>query len=279
MGEYTLLFRCNDRKGVLDEITKFVTEEHNGNFGDVRATPWEGQYAVRAEFESNSTLEQLTSNFDEFVDGTDRWVDISDRNVKKKVAILVSKQMHCLKYLLNSWEEGDLNIDVPLIISNHPDASNIAHRHGINFFYVPASPENRKEAEARILDLVKREDTDLIVTARYMQIITANMLNNFGKPFINVHHGNVAAFPGAKPYHQAYARGVKDLHPTAHYMIEEVDKGPIIMTEEIHVEDTDTVQDYIRKGKQGECIALLRAVDLHANNRIITYNNKTLRFQ
>jgi formyltetrahydrofolate deformylase len=280
MNKYILLFRCKDRPGVVEDISKFVTEKLNGSFNPFRGEHWEGNYAVRTEFEVPNGfpggLETISKRFSQTVKGEDIWMDIRDKDKKQKAAVLVSGQTHCLKHLLNYWEEGDLNLDISAVISNHDaEVARIAHRYNVNFFHVPVAGR-KEEAEKELLKLT--QGTDFLVLARYMQILSPGFIASYGRPIINVHHGDVAAFPGAKPYHQAHARGVKSLHPTAHYVIAEVDAGPIIESIGVRVNDTDSVEMFMKKGKAGESDALLRAVDMHANSRVIIYGNKTLRF-
>ena len=195
------------------------------------------------------------------------------------MAILVSKYGHCLYDLLVRHQTGELEVEIPLILSNHPDLKPVAAHFGIPFHLIPVPPENKEKAEKRQLAVLKKHKIDLVVLARYMQILGAPFVRAYPNRIINIHHSFLPAFIGGKPYHQAYARGVKVIGATSHYVTENLDEGPIIEQSVIRVSHRDRVEDLIRKGRDQEKVALANAVRMHLEHRILTYGNKTIVFE
>jgi formyltetrahydrofolate deformylase len=197
---------------------------------------------------------------------------------KPRMAIFVSKMSHCLYDLLARYTAGEWQVEIPLIISNHEDMRGVAERFDVPFHHMPITPENKAEQEARTLDLLAENGVDFIVLARYMQILSEQLIERYPNRIINIHHSFLPAFVGAKPYHAAHARGVKLIGATSHYVTTELDAGPIIGQDIARISHKNTVQDLIRKGRDLEKIVLSRAVDKHIARKILTYKNKTVVF-
>ena len=196
-----------------------------------------------------------------------------------RVAILVSKYDHCLQDLLWRRQAGELACEVPLIVSNHPDLEPIAGAYGIAFHACPVVDGDRQRQEARILELLEGHDIDLVVLARYMQVLSPEFCEHYRERAINIHHSFLPAFVGARPYHQAYERGVKIIGATAHYVTSDLDQGPIIEQDVARVSHRDTVDDLVRKGRDLERLVLARAVRAHLEDRVLIYGNKTVVFE
>jgi formyltetrahydrofolate deformylase len=195
-----------------------------------------------------------------------------------RVAILVSKLPHCLFDLLARWRLGELRAEIPVIISNHEDARPIAESFGVPYHCLPVSAATKSSQEAQIAELIARENIELLVLARYMQVLSAGFVESHRQRIINIHHSFLPAFAGARPYHQAYERGVKVIGATAHYATPELDQGPIIVQDVARVSHRDSVDDLVRMGRDLEKVVLARAVELHLRRRLIVYGNKTAVF-
>jgi formyltetrahydrofolate deformylase len=200
-------------------------------------------------------------------------------NYRPRVAIFVSKYDHCLVDLLYRQRNGELSCEFVLIVSNHLDAKRHADFYGVPFHHIPVTKENKPEAEAQQLDLLQANNIDLVVLARYMQVLSTKFITNFPQPIINIHHSFLPAFIGARPYHQAYERGVKLTGATAHYVTEELDDGPIIEQGVARITHKDSLDDLVEKGRDVERVVLSRAVRWHIENRILLYDNKTVIFE
>jgi formyltetrahydrofolate deformylase len=194
------------------------------------------------------------------------------------LAVFVSKYDHCLYDILSQQRSGKLTCTIPFICSNHPDLHFIAEQFNIPFFHIPVSKENKAAAEQKQLEILKQFEIDCIVLARYMQIITSKIIDAYPHKIINIHHSFLPAFPGAKPYHSAFDRGVKIIGTTSHYVTEELDAGPIIEQDVIRVSHEHEVKDFIAKGQDLERVVLLRALKLHCERKIMVYGNKTVVF-
>jgi formyltetrahydrofolate deformylase len=277
-----LLLSCPDRKGVVASIAGFIYK-HGGNIlhadehGDLNSNT----FLMRVEFDPAELdlplsdflwhLSPIASEFDM------HWrVALSD--VRLRMAILVSKYDHCLVDLLYRHQSGELACDIPCIVSNHPDSQSIADFYRVPFFLVPVEKENKQAAERQILALLEREAVDFIVLARYMQILSPAFVNAYPNHIINIHHSFLPAFVGAKPYHQAFTRGVKLIGATSHYVTEVLDDGPIIEQDVIRISHRDSLDDLLQKGRDLEKVVLSRAVRWHLENRILLYGNKTVVF-
>jgi formyltetrahydrofolate deformylase len=194
------------------------------------------------------------------------------------MALFVSKYDHCLYDILARYQSGELAVEIPFILSNHLDLKSIAERFDIPFYHVPVSKENKKEAEQKQLELLQEHQVDFIVLARYMQIISKDLIQHYPNKIINIHHSFLPAFPGAKPYHSAYERGVKIIGATSHYVTEELDAGPIIEQNTTHVSHLNSIDDFIAKGRDLERIVLSKALQLHVARKVMVYQNKTVVF-
>ena len=204
---------------------------------------------------------------------------ISDSAVKKRVVILVSRQEHCLYDLLSRWHSGELDVEIPCVISNHEDLRGFVEWHGIPFLHVPVTPDNRPAAFAEIRRLFEEVGGDVMVLARYMQILPPELCRAYPARIINIHHSFLPSFVGARPYHQAWERGVKLIGATCHYVTEELDQGPIIEQDVIRVDHSDTVDDMVRYGKDIEKTVLSRGLRYHLEDRVLVHGNKTIVFR
>ncbi len=203
---------------------------------------------------------------------------ISYAEERRKIALFVSKQDHCLHDLLLRHRAGELPGDIDLIISNHPDTQSISDHYGIDFFVFPITKETKREQEQAELQLLEERGIGLVVLTRYMQILSGEFIRGFPGSVINIHHSFLPAFIGGRPYHQAFERGVKLIGATAHYATSDLDEGPIIDQDVMHVTHRDTVEDLVRKGRDVERIVLSRAVRWHLEDRVLQYGNKTVVF-
>ena len=197
---------------------------------------------------------------------------------KLKMALLVSKYDHCLYDLLSRYSSNELKVEIPFIMSNHPDLKHVAERFNIKFYNLTVNQENKTNVEKEQLKIFKKYNIDFIVLARYMQILTNLIIDNFQNKIINIHHSFLPAFPGAKPYHSAYERGVKIIGATSHYVTNELDAGPIIEQNTTQVSHLNSIKDFIAKGRDLERIVLSKAVQLHVTRKVMVYKNKTVIF-
>jgi formyltetrahydrofolate deformylase len=278
-----LLLRCSDRPGLVAAVSSFLakaganivsldqhaTEQSGGTFMQRTIFHLPGLTAARDALQRDFA-EEVASRFD---------MDfrLTEASRPKRVAILASKEDHCLLDLLWRNRRGELDMSVSMVISNHPDLAEQVRPFGVPFLHVPATKDNRAEAEQRQLDLL-RGNVDLVVLARYMQILTQKFLSDVGCPLINIHHSFLPAFIGAAPYRRAKERGVKLVGATAHYVTEELDDGPIIEQDVVRVDHRHSVEDLTRLGADVERVVLSRAVLWHCQDRIIRYGNQTVVF-
>ncbi len=277
-----LLISCPDRKGVVATIADFIYQ-HNGNIlhADEHADEGSNLFLMRVEFDPadfDIDLAEFSKHFAPTADKFEMTWRLAQSKHRLKMAILVSKYDHCLVDLLYRHKSGELACDIPLIISNHRDNQPIADFYQIPYFLVPVSKDNKREAEEKILTLLDQHHPDFIVLARYMQILSNEFVNTFPHCIINIHHSFLPAFIGAKPYHQAFARGVKLIGATSHYVTEVLDDGPIIEQDVVRISHRDSVDDLLQKGRDLEKVVLSRAVRWHIENRILLYGNKTVVF-
>ena len=204
--------------------------------------------------------------------------DLYDKDYRPKMALFVSKYDHCLYDILARHQSKELAVDVPFILSNHKDLGSIAERFDIPFYHIPVTKDTKEEAEKRQLELLKQHKVECIVLARYMQIISPKLIGEYANKIINIHHSFLPAFPGAKPYHSAFERGVKIIGATSHYVTEELDAGPIIDQNTTQVSHLHSIEDFIAKGRDLERIVLSKAIQLHVNRKVLVYQNKTVIF-
>lgn len=277
-----LLIDCPDRKGLVAGIANFLYA-HNANIlhADQHQDAELNLFLMRVEWDLDGfALDEdgFRAAFAPIAERFQMRWRLEYSAVKSRLAIFVSKYDHCLVDLLYRHRSGDFNCDIPLIIANHPDARPLAEFYGIPFHVIPITTENKAEAEQRQIALLREHRIDLIVLARYMQILSGTFVSHYPGQIINVHHSFLPAFIGAKPYHRAYERGVKLIGATSHYVTEILDEGPIIEQDVIRVSHRNSLEDFIATGRDLEKTVLSRAVKWHTEHRILVYERKTAIF-
>lgn len=277
-----MLISCPDGPGIVAAVSRFLFE-HGANIvqsDQYTMNPAGGMFFMRVEFdlpELSKNLPALESDFQAVGDQFKMEWTINQVSRKKRLAIFVSKEDHCLVELLWHWQAGDLDADIAMVISNHNDMRGYVESFGIPFHHIPVTADTKKEAEQKQLEVIG-SDIDLIVLARYMQIISPLFIEHFRNRIINIHHSFLPAFVGGKPYAQAYDRGVKIIGATAHYVTEELDGGPIIEQDVQRVSHSDNVSELKRIGRTIERVVLARAVEWHTEDRVLVHQNKTVVF-
>jgi formyltetrahydrofolate deformylase len=277
-----LMISCPDKKGLIAAVSSFIAL-HDGNILSAdQYVSDSGTFLMRLEIEG----EGFGLGRDEFQNafaplarrhGMDWRVSYTD--TPKRTAILVSRYDHCLIDLLWRWDAGELETQIPLVVSNHPDLASRVENYGIPFHHLPLTHETKAEQESKVLDLLFEHGVDLVVLARYMQVLTPKFVGAYPARIINIHHSFLPAFAGADPYRRAHERGVKTIGATAHYVTEELDAGPIIHQDVAHVSHRDTVEDLARLGREVERRVLARAVRWHLQDRILIDGNRTVVFE
>jgi formyltetrahydrofolate deformylase len=278
----TLLVACQDRKGLVASLAQ-VLYGHGANIldSDQHSDPVAGMFFQRLRFDLSSLTTDRVSLEQGIREVGERMAmdwKLSYGNRTRRVAILVSKQDHCLYDLLLRHRAGELACEIALVISNHPDAAPIATHFGVPFHHLPVTPETRGAQEAAVIELIEGNRIDLVVLARYMQILSADLVARYPSRIINIHHSFLPAFVGANPYKQAYEKGVKLIGATSHYVTAALDQGPIIEQATIRCSHRDSVEDLVRKGRDLEKRALAQAVRYHLEDRILLYAGKTVVF-
>ena len=278
-----LLLHCPDKPGILAEVTDFITV-NKGNiiYLDQYVDHVENIFFMRIEWELKDFLVPQEKIEDYFRTLYGQKYEMDFRlyfsDVKPRMAIFVSKLSHCLFDMLARYTAGEWNVEIPLIISNHPDLQHVAERFGIPFYLFPITKETKEEQERKEMELLAKHKITFIVLARYMQVISENMIKAYPNRIINIHHSFLPAFVGAKPYHAAFERGVKIIGATSHYVTTELDAGPIIEQDVVRITHKDSIQELINKGKDLEKIVLSRAVQKHIERKVLAYKNKTVIF-
>ncbi len=277
-----LLISCPDRKGVVATISDFVFR-HNGNIlhADEHADEESNLFLMRVEFDPadfDIDLADFSRHFTPIAGKFEMQWRLARSSHRQKMIILVSKYDHCLVDLLYRHKSGELACDIPLIISNHADNQPIADFYRIPYVTISVSKESKRQAEEKILGLIEQHDPDFMVLARYMQILSNEFVHRYPQRIINIHHSFLPAFVGAKPYHQAFTRGVKLIGATSHYVTEMLDDGPIIEQDVVRISHRDSLEDLLQKGRDLEKVVLSRAVRWHIENRVLLYGNKTVVF-
>jgi formyltetrahydrofolate deformylase len=278
-----LLIDCPDRKGIVATIVNFLVDQYDVNIlnADQHQDVEAALFFMRVEFATD------VPNFDEPTfrarfepiarDFHMNWrIEFAD--ARQNVALFVSQYLHCLADLLHRHQTGEFRCNLALIVSNHEDARPLAEFHGIPFHYMPVTPPTKPEVEARQLALLHKHSIDLIILARYMQVLSPKFVDAYPRRIINVHHSFLPAFTGARPYHAAFARGVKLIGATSHYVTETLDEGPIIEQDVARISQNDQLPSLIQKGRDLERMVLSRAVQWHLDHRILSYANKTVIF-
>ena len=280
-----LLLHCPDKLGIITELTKFITDNH-GNivYLDQYVDKVDSRFFMRIEWElTNFAIP--SDKIEEYIETLygqryDMEFDIYFNSQKPRMALFVSKMSHCLYDLLARYKAGELDVEIPCIVSNHENLRYVAEQFDIPYYVWAINKDwsNKKEVEQAEMELLEREKITFIVLARYMQIISEEMIERYPHKIINIHHSFLPAFIGAKPYHQAYQRGVKIIGATSHYVTSELDAGPIIEQDVVRITHKDTPETLVLKGKDLEKIVLSRAVKKHIERKILTYHNKTIIF-
>ncbi|MEQ9309069.1 MAG: formyltetrahydrofolate deformylase [Balneolaceae bacterium] len=282
-NEAILLIHCPDKPGIIAAVTRYILK-HGGNILDL------DQHTDSVKQKFYMRVSWVLNEFDiengEIEESFEREIakqfemnwSLHFTSKRQKLALLVSKQQHCLFDILARWQTKEWEVDIPLIISNHEEVRDTANKFGIEFHHLPITKENKIEQEAKQIELIKEKNIDLIVLARYMQILSSNFIESFRNQVINIHHSFLPAFPGARPYHSAYERGVKIIGATSHYVTEELDEGPIIEQDIVHVTHRDDVGSLVRKGRDLETLVLSRAVWKHIQRKTLVTANRTIIF-
>ncbi|TYL51930.1 formyltetrahydrofolate deformylase [Nocardioides sp. BGMRC 2183] len=286
-GDFVLVLDCPDRPGIVHAVSGFLVSR-GGNIlesqqCDDRAT---GRFFMRIDFavaaDSSGgpiSAERLRAEFDEVARRFAMNFELWDARSPYKTLIMASKDLRCLNDLLFGHSTGALQIEIPVVVSNHAAAEPLVRSYGIEFRHLPVTPETKPEAEAALLDLIKEHDIDLVVLARYMQVLSEDLCRELSGRVINIHHSFLPSFKGAKPYHQAFERGVKLIGATAHYVTADLDEGPIIEQDVIRVDHNHTQEQLVSAGREVEAQVLARAVRWHAESRVLLNGNRTVVFR
>jgi formyltetrahydrofolate deformylase len=283
---YTLTLSCPDRVGIVAAVSGFVAQ-HGGFIVEASYhTDQETQrFFMRQEIRADSLpfdASELRARFATLADEFEMSWQVSDSAAKKRVVILVSRQDHCLNDLLHRWRSRELEVEIPCVISNHEDLRGFVEWHGIPFHHVPMPNNNEQAKSAAFAEIAKQFDAvrgDIMVLARFMQIVPPDLCERYAGRIINIHHSFLPSFAGAKPYHQAYQRGVKLIGATCHYASAELDAGPIIEQDTMRIDHGDTVEDMVRYGKDIEKAVLARGLRYHVEDRVLVCGNKTIVFR
>lgn len=280
---YILTLSCTDVIGIVAKVAGFLLENdcfiiESAQFGDEHT----GRFFMRTVFEARGkapSQDEWRTRFSAIADGFSMKWELHDTARKPRVLIMVSKQRHCLNDLLHRYDTGWLNMEIAAVVSNHPDLKEMAQWYKIPFHHLPVSPETKMEQETEVYRLINNLQVDLVVLARYMQVLSSGLSAKLKGRAINIHHSFLPSFKGAKPYHQAYERGVKRIGATAHYVTDDLDEGPIIEQEVIAVDHTHSPNDLVALGCDIENQVLARAVKYHLERRVLLNGNKTVVFK
>lgn len=278
-----LLLSCPDRRGIVASVSNFIFQ-HNGNIVHAaqHTTQMSKIFFMRIEWELEGfdiPREEIGKAFTTLAERFDMTWDLHFTDYVPRVALFVSRHVYCFHDLILRQTMGDIRCEIPVVISNHQDLRPLAGHFGLNYRWYPISAENKAEQEAKEIAELEHHGVDLIVLARYMQVLTGNFVNLYRNRIINIHHSFLPAFAGGKPYEQAYDRGVKIIGATSHYVTESLDDGPIIVQDVIKISHRDSIEDMKMKGKDLERIVLARAVKLHLEHRVIVHGSKTIVFE
>lgn len=279
-----LLVKCPDGPGIVSALSKFLFE-HGANIiesSQYTSDPAGGTFFIRLEFDCDDLTQkrsQMEADFVSLANDFDMEYRFAYGSERKKTAIFVSKEPHCLLELLWEWQSGDLQTDIAFVAGNHEEARGMVESLGIPFHYIPANKDIRQQVEEEQSRLIEQYDVDVIVLARYMQILTPEFVEKYPNKIINIHHSFLPAFIGARPYERAYNRGVKLIGATSHYVTNDLDEGPIIEQDIERVDHRDHVADLKKIGRSIERRVLARAVKWHLEDRVIVHGNKTIVFQ
>ncbi|MGK7953805.1 MAG: formyltetrahydrofolate deformylase [Crocosphaera sp.] len=277
----TLLISCPDQQGLVAKFANFIYDNGGNIIHADQHTDFEaGLFLTRIEWQLKGfelSRDMIASSFASVAKPLQAVWDIHFSDTIPRLALFVTKQDHCLLDLLWRWQAKEIRAEIPLIISNHEKLKTIAEQFNIDFYHLPITKDKKHQQEARQLEILRQNRIDLVILAKYMQILTPDFVDHFPH-IINIHHSFLPAFAGAKPYHRAYERGVKIIGATAHYVTADLDEGPIIEQDVVRISHRDTIPDLIRKGKDLERVVLARAVRLHLQHRVLVYGNRTVVF-
>ncbi|MBM1817242.1 formyltetrahydrofolate deformylase [Pseudosulfitobacter pseudonitzschiae] len=279
--KYCLTVTCQSRRGIVAAISTFLAEFgcniiDSSQFDDMETN----RFFMRVSFvsEADADWQTLYDAFDAIAEKFDMQFDFHDEAIRKKVVIMVSRFGHCLNDLLYRWRIGALPIDIVAVISNHTDYQKVVVNHDIPFHHIKVTPENKPDAEARIMEVVEDVDAELVILARYMQILSDDMCQKMSGRIINIHHSFLPSFKGANPYKQAFERGVKLIGATSHYVTADLDEGPIIEQDVVRITHAQSANDYVSLGRDVESRVLARAIHAHAHQRVFLNGTKSVVF-
>ncbi|WP_370893647.1 formyltetrahydrofolate deformylase [Janibacter sp. GXQ6167] len=280
-SDYILALSCADRPGLVAAVSAYVFA-HGGNitesqqFGDTRT----GEFFMRVAFTDVRGVGEtaLQAGFDEVAEQYAMTWQLRSATTAYRTLVMVSRFGHCLNDLLFRWRSGQLNIEIPAIVSNHRDFAALADSYGVPYHHIPVTAETKPQAEARLLELVEEHDIDLVVLARYMQVLSDDLARRMAGRIINIHHSFLPSFKGARPYHQAYGRGVKLIGATAHYVTADLDEGPIIEQDVVRVDHRMQPDALVSAGQDCEARVLSRAVAWHSDTRVLPHGERTVVF-
>ena len=282
MTAFVLTLSCPDRIGIVAEVGVFLRDHgcnivESAQFGD----PDNGMFFMRVRFQAekrDTGADDLEGRFEPVAAGIGADASIHNERTRPRVLILVSRFGHCLNDLLFRWRTGALPMDIPAVVSNHADLETLVESYGLPFVHLPVTPDSRQRQEDQILALIAKENVDLVVLARYMQVLSPSVREALPGRVINIHHSFLPSFKGAKPYHQAHDMGVKLIGASAHYVTEDLDEGPIIEQDVARVGHTQSIDDLVGIGRDIECVVLARAVKWHLEHRVMLNGRRTVVF-
>lgn len=279
-GSYVLTLDCPDRPGIVHAVSGFLFEQ-GGNITESQQYDDEAanRFFMRVQFDATTSADVLRAAFTAPANRLDMTWKLWDRAIRPKTILMVSRAGHCLNDLLFRWSIGSLPVDIVAVVSNHADLEPMAKAHGVPYHHIPVTPDSKSEAEQKLLGLVAETDVDLVVLARYMQVLSTELCEQMSGQIINIHHSFLPSFKGAKPYHQAYERGVKLVGATAHFVTADLDEGPIIEQDVTRVDHSASAEDFVAAGRDVECQVLARAVHWHAESRVFLNGNRAVVFR
>ncbi len=279
---YRLVISCPDRVGIVAKVSNFLST-YNGWITEAshHSDTQTGWFFMRHEIKASSIpfgLDQFRAAFEPIAQEFNMQWHIADSAQPKKVILMCSKESHCVADLLHRWHSREINAEIVAVISNHEDLRRMVEWHDIPYHCLPVNQANREEAFDEVDRLIEQYGADVVVLARYMQILPERLCDKYAGKVINIHHSFLPSFAGARPYHQAYSRGVKLIGATCHYVTQDLDEGPIIEQDVIRISHSDSIEDMVRLGKDVEKSVLSRGLRAHIEDRVITYENKTVVF-
>ena len=284
MKNYILKINCKDKAGIISAVSNFLFKNgfnilESSQFRDIK----NNNFFMRVKFENiknkkNNDIKNIEKNFLNVANKFKMNFSFYDLSKKQNISIMVSKFGHCLNNILYQWKTNNLNMNIPCIVSNHKDMQEIVEHYGITYQHMPVNKKNKNIQEKELLSLIKKYKIDLVVLARYMQVLSPNLCKKLKGKIINIHHSFLPSFKGARPYHQAYIKGVKIIGATAHYVTDELDEGQIIEQDVGRVNHTKSLEDFVSMGRDIENVVLMRAIKWHIEHRIIINKNSTIVF-